>query len=60
MTYTAWEKLDVTLGARVDYTVKTIGRTKTSNLGPVPNVIGEREYVTVPPKLTLDYRFTRR
>lgn len=58
VTYTAWEKLDLTFGSRFDYTVKSIDRTKTSTLGPVPKTSDDQGYFNAAPKFTVDYRVT--
>jgi iron complex outermembrane receptor protein len=58
VTFSPADKLDVTIGARFDYTVKDIDRMKTSTLGPVPATRDERDFFTVAPKLIVDYRCT--
>jgi len=54
LTRQQWDKLEVTLGARLDYTVKTIDRTKTMQT----RLEDEAEYFAAAPKLTVGYRCT--
>jgi iron complex outermembrane recepter protein len=49
---TQWEKLDLTLGLRLDYTIKGIYRTKNTVAGLIKDT---NDYFTAAPKLTVGY-----
>ncbi len=49
------DRLDLTLGLRLDYTTKSLQRTKTSTFGPVPSVDTQQDFFNAAPKLTIAY-----
>lgn len=56
-TYAGLGRLGITLGARLDYTEKSIERSKTATPGfPVPATDDSDSFFTAAPKLTVDYR----
>ncbi|MCX7915824.1 MAG: TonB-dependent receptor, partial [Verrucomicrobiae bacterium] len=54
-TWTVSERLDLTAGMRLDYVVRTLQRTVTANLPPVPPVAAEADFFTAAPQLGLQY-----
>ncbi len=58
-TRTIWDKLDVTLGLRLDDTKRKMQREHTSTLGPPAPVKTSGSFYNAAPKSTLAYHFTR-
>lgn len=58
VTRTAWEKLDVSLGLRLEWTVRELHRTRDFTLGSPPPVHAQDEFFNAAPKLTVAYHFT--
>jgi len=56
LTYAGIEKWEFTLGARIEYTIKTLNRTLNSNLFPVPPVSDEKGFYNFAPKLAIGYQ----
>ena len=58
ITYAGVNRLAVTLGARADYTAKSLDRTKQTMGLALPPVSADDDYFNLAPKLTVDYRCT--
>jgi len=55
LTFAGVDRLGVTLGARADYTVKSMDRTKETLGLAEPPLDVDDDYLTLAPKLTVDY-----
>jgi iron complex outermembrane receptor protein len=60
-TLTFWDKLDLTLGGRVDYEYQhaELSNTFTPAIAPAFNGSDQKDYTQFQPKFSLDYRFTK-
>jgi len=54
-THTPREKLHVTLGLRLDYSLRDLKRSRTSTFGSPPPVGADDDFFNAAPKLTLTY-----
>jgi iron complex outermembrane receptor protein len=60
-TLTFWDKLDFTLGGRVDYEYQhaDLSNTFTPAIAPAFNGSDQKDYTQFQPKVALDYRFSK-